>query len=312
MGSAFRIVVECEHPLGPHAIDEAFARIEVIEQALSDYRLRSDVSQLAQAPVGQPIPIQGDLRLALIESQRFHRLTGGAFDCTLGPLTQLWRDSFASGSRPDPAALHQAMDSVGMHLLRLDEHGSTLTLLRPDMRLDFGGIGKGYAADQAAQVLRDHAITRFLIDAGGDVLAGEAPEGQEGWRVRVGAAERGWSRVICLQERAAATSGDLYRFVEIDGVRSSHILDPRTGEPINTPRIATVLAHTGAAADALATALSVLGPDPGLPVLERLPGVDAAVIERALSPQGEHTTGKQTPGDAAVWLSPAFPPEVQP
>ncbi len=314
MGSAFRIIVEVggdettpdpEHAdldagraLARHAITEALDRIDALEEALSDYRPRSEAMRLVTAPAGQPVEISQDLALALALADAMHRETGGAFDVTVGPVTHLWREAWKTGAAPDAHLLDAARDAVGMQLVKLDPASNRVTLQRSGMILDFGGIGKGLAADLAGFTLRGHGFTRFLIDAGGDLLAGDPPLGKDGWRVRVGATERGWTRVIELANAAVATSGDIYRFVEIDGVRYSHIIDPRTGTPVTTPRIVSVVAPNGAVSDALASAVSVLGPEQGLAMLAPIANVEGAVVEAGAD------------GTPVVSMSDNFPPEA--
>jgi thiamine biosynthesis lipoprotein len=149
------------------------------------------------------------------------------------------------------------------------------------MQLDLGGIAKGYAGDEVLRVLAGFGITRALADAGGDLVLGDAPPASCGWRVAVGtvdAAGRRVEEVRCLANIAVATSGDTYRYLEADGTRYSHIIDPATGMGLTSRREVTVLAPTGMQADALASAVSVMG-EAGLALGTRLPGVAIRLIQ---------------------------------
>ena len=168
------------------------------------------------------------------------------------------------------------------------------------MRLDLGGIAKGFAADEAQAVLRAHGITRALVAAGGDVVVSGPPPGRQGWSVAVALpwGLQAADPVLELHDAAVSTSGDAEQFVTLDGVRYSHIVDPRTGRALTGRRAATVVARTGAEADALATALCVLPPDEGLALVDSTPGAAArlvregrAGIERRESRRWKATTG---------------------
>ena len=146
------------------------------------------------------------------------------------------------------------------------------------MRLDLGGIAKGYAADEALQVLRSHGLDRALVTLGGEVVAGSPPPGQPGWTVAL-RTPGGEQRPLSLNNAAASTSGDAEQWMEVAGQRYSHVFDPRTGQPLIGRRSVTVVAREGMVADALATALSVLGPGQGLALVESFPGAAALWVE---------------------------------
>jgi thiamine biosynthesis lipoprotein len=152
--------------------------------------------------------------------------------------------------------------------------------MRPGMRLDLGAIAKGYATDEALAVLRRLGLPRALVNASGGISAGAPPPGRDGWRVAVAPLEPDAppSQFLRVVNGAVATSGDTWQFVEIDGKRYSHIIDPRTGWGLTTHSSVTVLAPDGMTADGLATAVSVLGPQEGLALVEQTPGVAALIV----------------------------------
>jgi thiamine biosynthesis lipoprotein len=236
----------------------AFRRFAEIEQVASDYRNTSEISQLVRQPVGVPIRISADLATMLAFSQRLARQSGGAFDITASPVVRLWRKARRTGVMPGASARNEARARVGSRFLRLDSQARTVTLLRPDLQLDFGGIAKGYAADEALRALKQAGVSRALIQAGGDIVAGDAPPGRSGWRVGVPGLA---GTVFRLRNQALSTSGDRYQRVEIGGRVYSHIVDPRTGLGLTNRRQATVLARRGIESDALATAACVVGPE---------------------------------------------------
>jgi thiamine biosynthesis lipoprotein len=262
---------------GRRAIDAGFAEAARIERVLSDYDPASELSRLsAAAPTPHPVAVGDDLWRVLIEADAMQRLSGGAFDLTVGPLTRLWRQSRRSGHLPRPDRLAAARDSVGWHNVLLDPDRRTVALTRPGMRLDPGGIGMGYAVDRVLAVLVDRGIDSAMVDASGDVGVSGPPPGTAGWRIRVDAvpgADDG--ETVLLADAAVTTSGDARQFVEIEGRRYSHVVDPRSGIGIDGPAAVTVIAADCTTADALATAASVLGPDAGPKVVARVPGAAA-------------------------------------
>lgn len=249
----------------------AFDRIARLDDVMSDYRRDSELSLLVGRAGAGAVRLSADLFHALQASQRLARQSDGAFDVTIGPLVELWRDARRTGHVPPGSAVEEARARSGFGLLELDARDTTATLRVDGMGLDLGGIAKGFAADEALAVLRARGISRAMIEFGGDIVAGEPPPGEAGWRVTAPLADR----QISLAGAAASTSGDTQQFVEIGGTRYSHVVDPRTGIGL-TDRIAvTVVAPNGMLSDALATALSVLGPDEGRRLLARYPDVEA-------------------------------------
>ena len=253
--------------LAREASRAAFARMAALEQAISDYRPRSE-SMLAVETVGEPIAISEDFALAMSRSRVWHHRSGGAFDPTIGPLTALWRDGRRSGKTPTDRDVEFAGTTVGWSKLDFDEGARTIEFLTAAMRLDFGGIGKGLAADLALDSMRAHGLPRTLVEVGGDLVAGSPPPGRTGWRVRIETVPWDNELEIELADAAVATSGDVEQFLEVeeDGVivRLGHLLDPRTGRAIRTRRETTAIvrgggAFNGADADALASVGVVLG-----------------------------------------------------
>ncbi|WP_157974401.1 FAD:protein FMN transferase [Lewinella sp. IMCC34183] len=234
------------------AIDSAYARVEQIEQSMSDYRADSEINRLARLPPRRFYPVSADLYRVLRFSRTLARRSRGAFDPTVGPLTKVWRRAFRQQRFPGKETVRAARARVQWQCLRLGR-GDRVWLGRDSMQLDLGGVAKGYALDAAAAVLVEAGLPRFLIDGGGDLLLGDPPPQRAGWRIRVPAGPVDTSRV------AVATSGSRFRYLEHDGQRYSHLIDPRTGYGLTDPREVTVVAPTAMVADALASAASVIG-----------------------------------------------------
>lgn len=246
-----------------------FDRIAELESVLSDYRTESEVRQLGRRAEREPggwIPISADLRRVLVVAHNVAAASDGAFDPTIGPLVTLWRESRRSRRLPDPASRDSARGLVGWRMLEVDTIGNQVRLARPGMRLDLGGIAKGYILSEALATLRTFGATSALIEAGGDLALGAAPPGRRGWRIEIGGAP--WEP---LADVAVATSGTGEQWVEIGGVRYAHLVDPRTGLGLTAARQVTVIGPDPMTADALATAFSVLGPERSTALAEAFP-----------------------------------------
>lgn len=251
------------------AATEAFNRIAALDAEMSDYRPDSALSAVArQAPA--PVPVPADLFTVVQRALALAEETDGAFDPTVAPLVALWRESRKTGRRPDPAAVDRARQLVGWPQVELDPEHRTIRLAKAGMTLDLGGIAKGYILDAALGTLRRAGFDRALIEAGGDLVAGDAPPGRDGWTIDLPNAAQlpreFVARAASLRNAALSTSGPAMQFAAIDGVRYSHVIDPRSGSPLTSPLSAHVIHADATLADALSTAATVLGPA-GLPAL---------------------------------------------
>lgn len=278
MGVRVRLVLYApSEAAAARAAGAAFARIAELDSLLSDYRSDSELAALAARAGGAPLRVSEELFYVLARAQRLARLSDGAFDVTVGPLVRLWRRARRTGEPPSPESLRHAADRVGWRRVRLDSIARTVQLLAPGMRLDLGGIAKGYAGDEAIATLRRHGIRRALVELGGDIVASGPPPGRPGWRIRVADAAPGRD-TIPLADAAVSTSGDAAQFLEVDGERYSHVIDARTGMGLSDGVAATIVAPDGITADALSTLVSILGPDRGAVFLrEHFPDVTAYI-----------------------------------
>jgi FAD:protein FMN transferase len=286
MGVPFRIVLYARDEARAKAATEAaFARVSQLNAILSDYDTDSELNRLSRtAGQDQWVELSEDLWRVLIEAQNMAHRSYGAFDVTVGPCASLWRKARRERKMPDEAKLSAARAAVGYQKLLLDYNSPAAKLLVPGMKLDLGGIAKGYAVDEAMKVLRSYGIQRALVAAAGDIAVSRPPPGKSGWRIELPSLDETNAppQFISLHDGAVSTSGDTFQFVELDGKRYSHIIDPRTGIGLTDHSVVNIIAPDCTTADSLATAISVLGPETGLSLVRDTPGVRARVMRRPL------------------------------
>lgn len=285
MGTRFNIVLYADDDsVANLASKEAFARIEELNQIMSDYEENSELNRLSRTSgSGEAVNVSDDLFTVLKESIRMAEMSDGLFDITIGPMSKFWRVVRMS---PDPQLptdeeRRDLQEKVGYEHIKLNKDDQTVELLKPGMQLDLGGIAKGYAAGEALKVLESYGIERALIDAGGDVTLGDPPPGRDTWDVAVPKNEkRGENQFISLQvaNRTVTTSGDLFQYVIIDDERYSHILDPLTGLGATNQVQATVIAPDGMKADALASILTLMNPEEGIEFINSLCQTEAVIF----------------------------------
>jgi thiamine biosynthesis lipoprotein len=257
----------------------AFAAIAELEGSMSDYRVDGELRKLERR-AGEWVAVSPPLFAVLTRAREIAEASDGAFDPTVGPLVQLWREARKTQRLPSRGAIDSARTLVGWRLLSLHQSGR-VKLDKPGMRLDLGGIAKGYILDSAMSVLAANGAPAALIEAGGDIVVGAAPPGKAGWRIDPPGADSAIvARAGALVRAAISTSGPSEQFVDIGGVRYSHVIDPRTGYALTHAGHATVIAADGATADALGTALTVLQPERRAELLRRYPAAIADVHQR--------------------------------
>ena len=232
---------------------------------------------------GKEVAVSDDLWKVLRRAQDLAERSDGAFDVTVGPCVNLWRKARREKKMPDPALLEKVRQAVGYSHVRLNPKRQSVQLLVPDMRLDLGGIAKGYAVDEALKVLRALGISAALVAGGGDMVVGDPPPGKKGWRVELApldAPNAPPARFVRLSHGAIATSGDLFQKLEIDGKRFSHIVDPRTGIGLTDHSLVSVIATDCITADSLTKVVSVLGPEKGIRFIEEIPKAAARMVRQ--------------------------------
>jgi thiamine biosynthesis lipoprotein len=282
MGTEWRIVAyAADEEKANDATEAAFKRVAELDAVMSDYNPKSELMRLCaanDAAPGKPVPVSDDLLRVLTLAQGVSEQTDGAFDCTVGPVVKLWRTARKTKQLPKADELKAARELVGYKMVGLDPKAKTVTLAKANMRLDLGGIGKGFAADEAMAVLRKKGVQSALIAASGDITVSAAPPDKDSWVVDVAPLTKdGPRRALELVNASVSTSGDLFQHVEIDGVRYSHVLDPKTGVGLTGRRSATVIAPHGWQADALTKGASLLPADKLVKLIDGIDGAAAFV-----------------------------------
>jgi thiamine biosynthesis lipoprotein len=261
MGTRVRVVLYAASPDEARAAaTAAFDVMRAVDAGMSDYRPDSELSRLSARSGAGPVDVSPELRGLLELARDVSRNSDGAFDVTVGPLVELWRDARRRKVLPTAEEIAVAKARTGYERMSFPGPGR-VELETPGMKLDLGGIAKGYACDRALAAMAALGVRRAFVDAGGGMALGEPPPGKPGWSIAM-LGDR--SRILVLSACGVATSGDSEQFVEIDGTRYSHIVDPATGLGLRRREMATVLAKDGTTADALATACCVLGPERAL------------------------------------------------
>ena len=264
-----RVLEGAEHVRAERAVTDA---LSAVDHAASTYRPDSELSRFnQQRDLVAPFPLSSVLQPIIEIALQVGEQSGGALDITIGPLVNAWGFGPEANRAPSPELIAALRDKVGPQQLLLQ--GSTLTKRRSDLVLDLSSVAKGYAVDQIAGALEGLGHTSFLVEVGGELRArGVRPDGMP-WRVGIEkpvTGERAVERIVALRDLGMATSGDYRNFYEDKGLRRSHLIDPRTGRPIEHALASvTVLDREAARADAWATALAVLGPTDGPKVAER-------------------------------------------
>jgi thiamine biosynthesis lipoprotein len=282
MGTEFRIVAYgTDETLIERAATAAMRRGREIDSLLSDYRSGSELSRLSRISGSDSCAtVSPELLQVLVHARQLSEESEGAFDVTIGPLSRLWRWAMRRGQLPSDSRLQTARSSVGYQHLLVDSVSRCVRLAIPEMQLDVGGIAKGFAADEMLETLSSWGFRSALIDAGGDIVVGDPPMDTDNWVVDARTLDSdghfSWQS-LHVTNAAVATSGDRHRNLVANGIRYSHILDPRTGLGLTQSREVTVVAPTGIEADALASAISVMGRQ-GLSLADR-PGYGARMIE---------------------------------
>ncbi len=264
------------------------ACLEEINQSMSTYRPDSEISRFnAFGEVNRPFAVSADFWKVMVTARDIYRLTGGAWDGTVDPLVNLWGFGKAGPLEKMPAAdeVARIRGQVGFDLIGV---GGTPVLIKKvaAVSVDLASIAKGYGVDRVASVLRSSGFVDYLVEVGGEVFAAGRRLDGKPWRVGINrprpeAAAEEVYKVVALQNNALATSGDYRNFYEIDGRIYSHIIDPRTGYPLENGVVsATVVADSCTLADGLATAVMILGPEKGIALIDALTGVEALIVVR--------------------------------
>lgn len=281
MGSVFEVTaVHPDADLARAAIDAAYAEIDRIEQLISSWRADSETSLLNRRAGEGPVPLSRELIELIARCHKVSAWTEGAFDISIGPLLPIWDFRTPHPNLPAEETIAAAQALVDYRLISWDLQAGTATLAKPGMRIGFGAIGKGYAANRAVAVLKKAGILGGVVNAGGDMMVfGHNGQGKP-WTITIAHPRQPGAALAELEitDQAVVTSGDYERFFLLDGKRYSHIIDPKTGWPVQGVRSTTVICPDAELADGMATALSVMGPA-GIALMERWKGFSAILVD---------------------------------
>lgn len=263
---------------GEVAIDKVMDEMRRIDALMSTYKPDSQVSQVNAHAAGRPVRVDADLFGLLQTALEYSRITRGAFDITYASVGYMY--DFRHGIKPTDEQIAAALPAIDYHHVLLDPRTRTVRFARPGVRIDLGGIAKGWAVDRGIEILRAEGIERAMVTAGGDsriigdrfghpwVVGIVDPQDRERVKIR-----------IPLTDTALSTSGDYERYFEADGVRYHHIISPSTGKPASEVRSVTIIAPTATQTDGLSKTMFVLGIEKGMRIIDSLEGVDAIAVD---------------------------------
>lgn len=260
------------------AFSAAFSRIREIEQRMSLYSSTSEIANINAKAGIEPVQVGNDTFAVIQKALELATLSEGAFDITIGPLVKAWDIGGDNPRKPSDEEIASLLPLIGYSMVELDEAAKTVYLPKKGMALDLGGIAKGYAADEAARILRSHGVERAIINLGGNILTlGKKQDGSL-WRIGIQDPEssRGeYAMIVQLEDTSLVTSGPYERFLLLEGELYHHILDTKTGYPVETDfSSASIITKNSLLADALSTSVYALGLEKGLALLNELDGVE--------------------------------------
>jgi len=282
MACRFEVTLPLEDQAGVSVARQALDEVDKLEEQLAIFREDSEVSFINQHAAAKPVRVEHSLSSLLLLCQELHRETGGAFDITSGPLSRCWGFLRRQGRIPDPDEIEQAKALVGSDKLLLDCESSSVRFTRPGVEINLGSIGKGYALDRIAAMMRNRVRAALLSAGSSSIRAiGSGDHGHKGWAVGVRHPRDKNRRlaVVRLRDAALSTSGGEEQFFEHEGTRYGRIIDPRSGFPADRVSSVTVIAPSAAITDALATAFYVGGPELAAAYCDAHPGVLVLMLE---------------------------------
>lgn len=278
MACTYTIVVygDAAQPL-KRIVSAALDEVDRIDRLMSHYRQDSPLSRINRESAIAPVKVEPELFDFIKECLRFSRESDGAFDITVGPLMKAWGFFHGEGRMPREAELSDARNKIGYQRVIMNEEAKTVRFGRAGVELDLGGIAKGYAVDRAVNILKQQGIERALVSAGGSTIYGlGSPPEDNGWEVEIQDPidHKKSVAVVRLKNRALSVSGSYEKFFEVDGVRYSHIMNPRTARPVQNVLSVAVMTGNGTTGDALDNVFYVLGVEESRTFLQRYPATE--------------------------------------
>lgn len=279
MGTAIRVELWADDKaVGEAAIAAVMAEMHRIDREMSPYKPESELSRINREAAKHPVPISQEMFNILSRSIEFSKLSDGAFDITFSSVGYMY--DYRRHIKPTDKEIEQALPGINYRHILLDAKKRTVKFARPGVRIDLGGIGKGYAVDNGIALLKQRGITQAIVTAGGDSrVLGD--RGGRPWMVGIRDPRRkdNMVAVIPLINSAISTSGDYERYFEADGIRYHHILNPKTGRSATGVHSVSVIGPDATTTDGLTKPVFILGPEKGLRLIESIPGVDAVIID---------------------------------
>ena len=282
MGSTLTLAAwTADEPAAKAGFDEVFAEFMRLEKLMSTWIADSDVSRVNREAGMRPVPASAEVREVLKTARQMSEWTGGKFDVTFGALSGLWKfDHDQDNVIPDMRDVRKRLPLIDYRAIQIDDAAGTVFLARKGVAMHLGGIGKGYAIDRAAAILRLRGLRDFMVQSGGDIYVAGLKDGRP-WRLAIqdprGPANRTFAE-LDLTDGTFSTSGDYERYFLKNGRRYHHILDPATGEPARGTRSVTIVSNLAVLADGLSTGVFLMGPDAGMALIERLPDVEGVIV----------------------------------
>lgn len=281
MGSRFDItIVAKDSATAEMHIDEAVAEISRIENLISDWKPDSQVSEVSRQSGIKPVKVDREVFELTQRAVAFSEMTGGAFDISFAAMEKIWKFDGSMSQMPKPEEVKKSIAKVGYKNIVSDSVDSTIFLKLEGMKIGFGSIGKGYAADKARQLMKAKGVQAGIINASGDIAAwGRQPDGTD-WSVGITNPfdTNAFVGILPLNNGAVTTSGTYEKFIEIDGRRYSHIINPATGYPSAGVVSVTVFGESAEMANAFSTSIIVLGKKAGLQLINQYPGYSCVII----------------------------------
>ena len=283
MGTRFEITLVAQNEdIGYININEAIAEIQRIEKKISSWDVDSETSQVNRFAGIRPVRVSKELFRLIQRAIKISEITDGAFDITYASMDNIWRFDGSMKQFPLEQDIKKSIASVGYTKIVLDEHNYTVYLPKEGMKIGFGAIGKGYAADRTKKLLMEKGVPGGIINAGGDLTTWGTKETGEKWLVGLTnpmdkAKVFSWLPIV---ESSVATSGNYEKYVLFDGEKYTHIIDPRTGYPVNGVKSVSIFAKDAELCDALATAVFVMGRDSGIHMVNQMDGVEVVLVDK--------------------------------
>ncbi|MCG8311035.1 MAG: FAD:protein FMN transferase [Cytophagales bacterium] len=282
MGSRFELVVIHHNAqIRKKAIGAGIAEIQRIEALISSWTADSETGKINYNAGRQPVRVSEELFKLVERTIKISDLTGGAFDISFNSLSPIWVFDGRSMNVPDSSVISASVKKINYKNIELNRENLTIYLKEQGMRIGFGAIGKGYAANRAKKVMLDHGIENGMVNAGGDLIAWGSQENEQPWQIGIAdpAKDKAFIAWLSIRDMSVVTSGNYEKYVVINGKKYGHIINPKSGWPVEGIQSVTLVSPDAELSDALATSVFVLGIDEGLKLVNRLKNVECLIID---------------------------------